>query len=103
MRNQYFANAFAAAEESAKSNGPLMGTLFWHWCVPAGRSLCVSDVGARPGGFSPAVRCCCYCMLALELLSGYAVLFCSDVTRQQRNHHGQSLPAAAATGPLNRS
>jgi hypothetical protein len=33
VRNKYFAAAQAIAEDNAKSGGPLMGTLFWHWCV----------------------------------------------------------------------
>ena len=41
MRNKYFATAQAVAQENAKAGGPLMGTLFWHWCVR------VMDVAAR--------------------------------------------------------
>jgi mannan endo-1,4-beta-mannosidase len=33
IRNKYFAVAHAVAEANAKAGGPLMGTLFWHWCV----------------------------------------------------------------------
>ena len=32
VRNKYFATAHAVAQENAKAGGPLMGTLFWHWC-----------------------------------------------------------------------
>ena len=35
VRNKYFATAHAVAQENAKAGGPLMGTLFWHWCVRA--------------------------------------------------------------------
>ena len=36
VRNKYFATAHAVAQENAKAGGPLMGTLFWHWCVRRG-------------------------------------------------------------------
>jgi hypothetical protein len=39
VRNPYFATAHAVAEENAKSGGPLMGTLFWHWCACCVRAL----------------------------------------------------------------
>ena len=44
VRNQYFATAQAVAEDNAKSGGPLMGTLFWHWY----------DEGMGPGQYGGA-------------------------------------------------
>ena len=37
VRNKYFTTAHAVAQENAKAGGPLMGTLFWHWCVLGAR------------------------------------------------------------------
>ncbi len=32
VRNRYFESAHEVAEQNARTGGPLMGTLFWHWC-----------------------------------------------------------------------
>ena len=41
VRNEYFRSAYAVAEENVKAEGPLMGTLFWHWY----------DEGVGPGKY----------------------------------------------------
>ena len=55
-RNQYFQTAHAVAEDNAKAGGPLMGSLFWHWCAGAVR---VFGVGAAEHRWAPALRCAC--------------------------------------------
>ncbi len=44
IRNKYFAAAHAVAEANAKAGGPLMGTLFWHWCVGHEMRACANTL-----------------------------------------------------------
>ena len=41
VRNEYFKSAYEVAEENVQNNGPLQGTLFWHWY----------DAGIGPGQY----------------------------------------------------
>lgn len=41
VRNEYFKSAYEVAEENVRNDGPLQGTLFWHWY----------DAGIGPGQY----------------------------------------------------
>ncbi len=46
VRNRYFQSAHEVAEQNARTGGPLMGTLFWHWCG-TGACVCAQRRNAR--------------------------------------------------------
>ncbi len=69
MRNEYFKSAYSVAEENVKSNGPLMGTLFWHWY----------DEGMGPGQVRSS-RWCPRCMLLADALHTQYGVHVSDST-----------------------
>ena len=56
VRNQYFTAAYEVAEENVQANGPLQGTLFWHWYDAGIGPGQVCAFGARRGGYGECAK-----------------------------------------------